>query len=201
MDPVEIVFFAVVWNTSPQLPAKHYYYFPLRGYSPPPSPLTENGVNKYFPNYVFLFHSFSNSSANVWIRKIQVLISTVCYEEIFFRKKQIGNHSCPSTTGRGCPGIPFNTIAARPFCSRIEALFTKWPVFSPSSCPVCRARALPSFRNCSRATLCHPPKDSATIGMNATLVPCRGPRSPCTCCWTSEWEHDQASQLPPLYRQ
>ena len=131
-------------------------------------------------------------SEKLWERKriIQLLRRyIIVWGNIFQKTELIGNHSCPSITGFGWPGIRFKIIAARPFCSRIEALFTKWPVFSPSSCPVCRARALPSFRNCSRATLCHPPKDSATIGMNA--IPCSlqrsSPQSPCTCCCTSVW--------------
>ena len=107
----------------------------------------------------------------VWKRIIQVLRRYIMlWGNIFQKTELIGNHSCPSITGFGWPGIRFKTIAARPFCSRIEALFTKWPVFSPSSCAVWRARALPSFLNCSRATLCQPPRDSATMGMN--LIPC-----------------------------
>ena len=64
-------------------------------------------------------------------------------------------HSCksiPPMSGAGWPGIRFSNREESPFWSRIEALVTKWPMVSPSSCPVCLAKAEPSFFSCSMAT-------------------------------------------------
>ena len=80
------------------------------------------------------------------------------------------NYSCPSISAGGWPGIRFSSIPESPLWSRMETRLMRWPTFSPSSWPVWRARALPSLLNCSRATLCHPPRDSATMGMN--FIPC-----------------------------
>ena len=82
----------------------------------------------------------------------------------------VSDYSCPSISAGGWPGIRFSSILESPLWSRMATLFTRWSTFSPSPCPVWRARALPSLRNCSRATLCQPPRDSATMGMN--LIPC-----------------------------
>ena len=82
----------------------------------------------------------------------------------------VSDYSCPSISAGGWPGIRFSSILESPLWSRMATLFTRWPTFSSSPCPVWRARALPSLRNCSRATLCQPPRDSATMGMN--LIPC-----------------------------
>ena len=67
-------------------------------------------------------------------------------------------------------GILLSRRAERPFCSSTDALVSRWLIVSPSSWPVCLARADPSFLNCSSPTLCQPPRDSATTGMKA--IPC-----------------------------
>ena len=75
----------------------------------------------------------------------------------------VSNHSCPSISAGGWPGIQFSSILESPLWSRMATLFTRWPTFSPSSCPVWRARALPSLLNCSRATLSQSPKMEQNI--------------------------------------
>ena len=64
---------------------------------------------------------------------------------------------------------------ARRALSGTDALVRRWLMVSPSSWPVCLASADPSFLSCSRATLCHPPSDSAAMGIKA--IPCWSQRS------------------------
>ena len=63
-------------------------------------------------------------------------------------------------------GILLSSKADSHFWRRTEALVQRWDIVSPS----CLASADPSFLNCSRATLCQPPMDSATTGIRA--MPC-----------------------------
>ena len=79
-------------------------------------------------------------------------------------------NSSPSFSAVVWPGLQFSNMLASPYWSRIKTLLTRWLNFSPSSCPVSRARAGLSLWSCSRFTLCHPPSDSSTTGMKA--IPC-----------------------------
>ena len=72
----------------------------------------------------------------------------------------------PPIAGDGWRRILFSRRADSPFCSSTDALVRRWLMVSPSNCPVCLASADPSFLSCSNPTLCQPPRDSATTGMN-----------------------------------
>ena len=76
----------------------------------------------------------------------------------------------PSIRAPGRAGILFPRIAALPRCSKIPILLQIWETASPSSCPVWRANAAPSFFTSLPASGCHPPNVSATIGRKA--IPC-----------------------------
>ena len=76
----------------------------------------------------------------------------------------------PSIWAPGWFGILFPRMAALPRWSRMLILLHRWEVASPSSWPVWRARAAPSFFTSLLASGCHPPKVSATIGKKA--IPC-----------------------------
>ena len=97
----------------------------------------------------------------------EVTYSTFSTSEGRFWLLHIVDYTIPSITAAGWPGMRLSSMPGSPFCSGMETLFTRWSNFSASSCPVCRARAELSLWNCSRATLCHPPSDSATTGMKA----------------------------------
>ena len=77
------------------------------------------------------------------------------------------DHMIPSIRGHGWFGILFPRMAALPRWSRMLILLHRWEVASPSSWPVWRARAAPSFFTSLLASGCHPPKVSATIGKKA----------------------------------
>ena len=76
----------------------------------------------------------------------------------------------PSMAGPGKAGTRFPSSATLPRWRRIPNLPQRWEIASPSGCPVCLARALPSFFTSRSAEACHPPKDSATRGRKA--MPC-----------------------------
>ena len=76
----------------------------------------------------------------------------------------------PSIWAPGWFGILFPRMAALPRWSRMLILLHRWEVASPSSWPVWRARAAPSFFTSLLASGCHPPKVSTTIGKKA--IPC-----------------------------
>ena len=61
-------------------------------------------------------------------------------------------------------GTRFPKIAAFPLWRRMPSLPQRWEMASPSDCPVCLARQLPSFLTCLSAVVCHPPIDSTTKG-------------------------------------
>ena len=66
--------------------------------------------------------------------------------------------------------FPLRRMAALPRWSRMPILLHRWEMASPSSCPVCLARAAPSFLTSRSAPVCQPPKVSATRGKKA--MPC-----------------------------
>ena len=86
-------------------------------------------------------------------------------------------YNSPSTSAAGCPGIRLSSIADSPFCSRMETLLTRWSIFSPSSCPVWRARADPSFRNIFCKTL--------VPSLNTVWNPSNHCRYVWLACWAS----------------
>ena len=86
------------------------------------------------------------------------------------RDSEFRNQMIPSIRAPGRAGILFPRIAALPRCSKIPILLQIWETASPSSCPVWRANAAPSFFTSLPASGCHPPNVSATIGRKA--IPC-----------------------------
>ena len=80
------------------------------------------------------------------------------------------HHWTPPIIAEGWPGMRLMRSEVSPFWRRMDALVVRWAIASLSFCPVCLANALPSFRNCSTAEGCQPPKDCATIGIKA--IPC-----------------------------
>ena len=86
-------------------------------------------------------------------------------------KIKIKVHSItPSICGGGKEGMRFPRMAAFPLCSSTPRRPQRWWTASPSSCPVWRASALPSFLTSLSPAPCQPPNDSAARGMKA--MPC-----------------------------
>ena len=73
----------------------------------------------------------------------------------------------PSTLASGRAGTLLPSKAALPRWRSTPSLPHKWEIASPSSCPVCLAKADPSFLTSLSATLCQPPKVSAASGKKA----------------------------------
>ena len=71
------------------------------------------------------------------------------------------------------PNVNKLSRAINYFWRRMEAPVRRWPMVSPSSCPVCLARAQlePSFLSCSMATLWQPPIVSATTWLCVHFSP------------------------------
>ena len=67
----------------------------------------------------------------------------------------------PSTQASGRAGILLPSRAALPRWRSTPSLPHKWEIASPSSCPVCLAKADPSFLTSLLASLCQTPKVSA----------------------------------------
>ena len=86
---------------------------------------------------------------------------------INLKSKYLHYSITPLTSGAGNEGTRFPNIAALPLCRRIPRRPHRWWTASPSSWPVCLARAAPSFLTSLSAAPCHPPKDSTAIGMKA----------------------------------
>ena len=59
-------------------------------------------------------------------------------------------------------------MAALPRWSRMPILLQRWEMASPSSCPMCLARAAPSFFTSLPAPTCQPPSDA----LSPTLLFC-----------------------------
>ena len=76
----------------------------------------------------------------------------------------------PSIKAPGWAGTLLPRMAALPRWRRMPILLHRWEMASPSSCPVCLARAAPSFFTSRSAPGCQPPKVSATMGRKA--MPC-----------------------------
>ena len=113
----------------------------------------------------------------------------------------LGNHCVPPMADEGWPGILLRRSEESPFWRSTDALVRRWLMVSPSSWPVCLASADPSFLSCSRATLCHPPSDSAAMGIKA--IPCWSQRSAVTLvkaewCIDVEWYRVKDIHQVPL---
>ena len=72
------------------------------------------------------------------------------------RDSEFRNQMIPSIRAPGSAGILFPRIAALPRCSNIPILLQIWETASPSSSPVWRANAAPSFFTSLPASGCHP---------------------------------------------
>ena len=73
-------------------------------------------------------------------------------------------HSLPSVGAAGKVGILLAIMAAFPRWSSTPSRDQVWLIASPSSCPLCLARAPASFLTWSTATSCQPPNVSAARG-------------------------------------
>ena len=74
------------------------------------------------------------------------------------------HYGLPSMGGAGKLGTRFAIIAAFPLWRRTPSLDQVWLIASPSSWPLCLAKADASLFTWRTATSCHPPKVSAARG-------------------------------------
>ena len=75
-------------------------------------------------------------------------------------------YSSPSISGAGKAGVLLRKREAFPLARRTARPWYKCLILSDSSCPVCLARADPSFLICSTILSCQPPRLSVTRGVN-----------------------------------
>ena len=78
-------------------------------------------------------------------------------------------YSSPSISGVGKAEVLLRKREALLLARRTARPWYRCLILSDYSCPVCLARAEPSFLICSTALSCHPPKVSATRGVNTIL--------------------------------